>query len=89
MALTSCNIILQSLALEHLRGKVMVLYTMSFIGMMRLGSLVFGSLANLIGSVKPVFSFAGIISVGYRYILMKVMPDLEHLAQRGFNTDEP
>ncbi len=82
MIVTSCNILLQSLVPEHLRGRVMALYTMSFIGMLPVGSLVYGSLAHHLGSVKPVFIIAGILSVAYGYILMKIMPDLRALAQQ-------
>ena len=87
MIVTSCNILLQSMVQEHLRGRVMALYTMSFIGMLPLGSLAYGSLAHHIGSVKPVFVIAGAISVGYGYILMKVMPDLRHLARQVLDKD--
>ena len=81
MIVTSCNILLQSLVPEHLRGRVMALYTMAFIGMLPIGSLVYGSIAHHIGSVKPVFVIAGAISVGYGYVLAKVMPDLRRRAQ--------
>ena len=82
MIVTSCNILLQSLVPEHLRGRVMALYIMSFIGMLPVGSIVYGSLAHLLGSVKPIFVIAGIISAGYGYILIKAMPDLRHLAYK-------
>ena len=81
MIVTSCNILLQSLVPEHLRGRVMAIYTMSFIGMLPVGSLVYGSLAHHLGSVKPVFVIAGILSLIYGYVLMKAMPDLRKLAQ--------
>jgi MFS family permease len=87
MTVTSCNILLQSLVPEHLRGRVMALYTMSFIGMLPVGSLVYGSLAHYIGSVKPVFIIAGVISVGYGYILRKVMPDLRLQARQILDKD--
>lgn len=89
LIITSCNILLQSLVQEHLRGRVMALYTMAFIGMLPLGSLVYGSLAHHIGSVKPVFVIAGVISVGYGYLLMKVMPGLRHSARGILRRDEP
>ncbi len=79
---TSCNILLQSLVEEHLRGRVMALYTMSFIGMLPLGSLIYGGIAHQIG-VKPSFVIAGILSVGYGYVLLRVMPALQHAAQQG------
>ncbi len=82
MIVTSCNILLQSLVPEHLRGRVMAIYTMSFIGMLPVGSLVYGSLAHYIGSVKPIFVIAGVLSLGYGYVLMKVMPGVRQLAQQ-------
>ncbi len=88
MIVTSCNILLQSLVPEHLRGRVMALYTMSFIGMLPLGSLAYGGLAHLMGSVKPGFVIAGILSAGYGYVLMKAMPDLKHLAQHVLRNKE-
>jgi MFS family permease len=88
MIVTSCNILLQSLVPEHLRGRVMALYTMSFIGMLPVGSLVYGSLAHHLGSVKPVFVIAGVLSVGYGYVLMKVMPDLRRLAKPALHMNE-
>lgn len=82
MIVTSCNILLQSLVPEHLRGRVMALYTMAFIGMLPLGSLIYGSIAHHIGSVKPVFVIAGLLLTGYGYLLMKAMPDLRKSAQK-------
>ncbi|OIQ85453.1 enterobactin exporter EntS [mine drainage metagenome] len=81
MIVTSCNILLQSMVPEHLRGRVMALYTMSFIGMLPIGSLAYGSLAHHIGSVKPVFVIAGVIFIGYAHILRRVLPDLISLAR--------
>lgn len=87
MIVTSCNILLQTLVPGHLRGRVMALYTMSFIGMLPIGSLVYGSLAHHIGSVKPVFVIAGVLSAGYGYVLVKVMPDLRRISQQALHTD--
>jgi len=89
LIVTSCNILLQSLVPEHLRGRVMALYTMSFIGMLPLGSLAYGGLAHMMGSVKPAFVIAGVLSVGYGYLLMKAMPELLSLAQQVLRKNEP
>ncbi len=56
---TSCNILLQSIVPDTLRGRIMALYSMSFLGMMPLGSLLSGSLAHRYGS--PVAFFAAAI----------------------------
>jgi len=89
MIVTSCNILLQSLVPEHLRGRVMAIYTMAFIGMLPVGSLVYGSLAHHIGSVQPVFIIAGLISVVYGYFLIKIMPDLRRMAQQVLSKNNP
>lgn len=85
MTVTSCNILLQSMVPGHLRGRVMAIYTMSFIGMLPIGSLIYGSLAHHLGSVKPVFVIAGVISLGYGYLLYQVMPDLRRIAQSSLS----
>jgi len=46
---TSSNTLIQTLAEEHMCGRVMSLYTMSFMGTMPLGSILAGSLAQKIG----------------------------------------
>ncbi len=76
LAITSCNMLLQSLVPSHLRGRVMALYTMAFIGMLPIGSLLFGSLAHLFGSVKPTFVIAGILTVSYGLLLRRTIPTL-------------
>lgn len=45
----SCNMILQTILDEDKRGRVMSLFTMSFIGMVPIGSLGAGAVAGLIG----------------------------------------
>ena len=55
----------------------MALYTMSFIGMLPIGGLVYGSLAEHLGSVKPVFIISGLISSIFGVILLKIFPSLK------------
>ncbi|HEY8119161.1 MAG TPA: MFS transporter [Methylophilaceae bacterium] len=75
ITVTSCNILLQSLVKEHLRARVMAIYTMSFVGMLPVGSLVYGGLAHIIG-VQPVFVIAGVIALVFSYLLWRLLPDL-------------
>lgn len=75
VTVTSCNILLQSLVQEHLRARVMAIYTMSFIGMLPVGSLVYGSLAHKIG-VQPVFVIAGLIPLIFGYLMWQRLPSL-------------
>jgi MFS family permease len=55
MATTSAmNTILQTLVEERMRGRVMALYTMAFIGLSPLGALFGGALADRIGAEATV-----------------------------------
>ena len=59
---TSCNIMLQSVVPDRLRGRVMALYSMSFLGMMPLGSLLNGVLARNLGTPNT-FLLSGCIAL--------------------------
>lgn len=50
----SCNTVLQTVVDDDKRGRVMSLYTVSFLGMAPLGSLLAGALANKIGAPDTV-----------------------------------
>jgi len=43
------NGLLQTRAPDHLRGRVMSVYTMVFMGLMPLGSMVMGSIGSIVG----------------------------------------
>ena len=88
---TSCNILLQSMVPEQLRGRVMALYTMSFIGMLPVGSLIMGALAHKAG-VQVAFLLGGIMAVGMGYVLKRKLPQLRVearpvLAEKGLLSD--
>ncbi|MDO8329490.1 MAG: MFS transporter [Fluviicoccus sp.] len=59
---TSCNILLQSHLPDELRGRVMSLYVMAYLGMMPVGSLVTGSLAHW-GGVPMTFRVSGVAAL--------------------------
>jgi len=80
IVITSCNMLLQHLVPENLRGRVMALYTMSFIGMLPVGSLLAGSLAQIVG-VKPVFVASGITAIVVGYVLTRRLPELRAQAR--------
>lgn len=46
----SINSLLQTMVADHMRGRIMSLYTMTFLGMMPLGSLLAGFEANYLGA---------------------------------------
>jgi len=58
--ITSSNILLQSLVPDDLRGRLMALYTMCFVGVLPIGSLAAGGVAHVVG-VHPVFLFSGAV----------------------------
>lgn len=52
--MAASNTIIQTIVEESKRGRVMSFYTMAFVGMAPFGSLLAGSLANLIGAPRTV-----------------------------------
>lgn len=62
LLLNTSNTLLQSLAPDRLRGRVLSFYTMSFLGMAPIGSLLMGSAADVF-DVTTVFAAAGVLSV--------------------------
>jgi MFS family permease len=57
VSLAATNTVIQTLTEEHLRGRVMAFYTMSFLGTAPLGSLLAGVLADRLG--EPMTIVAG------------------------------
>ncbi|MEW6594471.1 MAG: MFS transporter [Thermodesulfobacteriota bacterium] len=60
----SCNTMLQTILDEDKRGRVMSLFTMSFIGMVPIGSLGAGTVAGLIGPRQTLLAGAAACLVG-------------------------
>jgi MFS family permease len=48
--MASCNTLIQSMVSDHLRGRVMSVYSMMFMGMAPLGALAAGAFANRLGA---------------------------------------
>ena len=71
--MASCNTILQTIAEEDKRGRVMSFYTMSFMGMMPFGSLLAGGLASKIGAPNTVL-FGGVCCIMGALVFMKKLP---------------
>lgn len=79
IVVTSCNILLQSMVPDNLRGKVMALYTMSFIGVLPVASLVAGAIAHRVG-VAPVFVLSGLLFAILGGSLYRKLPALREAA---------
>ena len=80
LTITACNMVLQHLVPEHLRGRVMALFTMSFFGMLPLSALVAGGLAQVTG-VRPVFVVAGFGAILVGSAFRRQLPRLQELAR--------
>ena len=80
IVVTSCNILLQTLVPDNLRGQVMALYSMSFIGVLPVASLVAGGIAHLIG-VQPLFVLSGVLFAMLGFTLRRKLPWLRQVAR--------
>lgn len=80
LVVTASNMVLQHLVPEHLRGRIMALFTMSFFGMLPLSALAAGGLAQVAG-VQLVFVAAGIGAIGVGQAFRRQLPRLQELAR--------
>ncbi len=72
----STNTLIQLLVVDTLRGRVMSLFSMIFIGLMPIGSLTAGTLAHYWGVAPPVTLFAAVCLLGSLTFLLRA-PRLE------------
>lgn len=66
---SSLNTNVQTAAPDHLRGRIMALYVIAFMGMMPFGSLAFGWLGDVIGPGGAVRA-GGLVLLGWGVLLM-------------------
>jgi MFS family permease len=78
--MASTNTILQTLAEEDKRGRVMSLYTMAFMGMVPFGSLLSGSLADRIGAPATIM-IGGITCILGSFLFARKLPSLRKMAR--------
>src|SRR5262249_48066195 len=82
MATTSAmNTILQTLVEEEMRGRVMALYTMAFIGLSPVGALLGGALAGRIGA-PPTVALGGSACVLLALWFARELPALREMVLR-------
>ena len=75
VAAASTNMVIQTVVPDDLRGRVMSLFTMAFLGMAPLGSLAAGSLAHHIGAAATLFS-GGVVSLVAAAVFARELPHL-------------
>ncbi len=71
----SCNTILQTIADDDKRGRVMSFYTMAFMGMAPFGSLLAGALANRIGAPATLV-LGGISCLAGSLVFYRKLPSI-------------
>ncbi|MDF5716752.1 MAG: MFS transporter [Rhizonema sp. NSF051] len=78
MQIAAGNTVVQTIVDEDKRGRVMSLYTMSFLGVLPIGNLLGGALANHIG-VSNTIIIDGLVCILGSLIFIKQLPALREL----------
>lgn len=73
--MASSNTILQTIAEDRMRGRVMSFYSMAFLGMTPFGNLIAGGLAHLIGAQWTVF-LGGLICICGSLLFLRILPNM-------------
>ncbi len=79
--MASSNTLIQSLVPDSLRGRVMAVYSMMFMGMAPFGSLLAGTLAERLGAPGTV-AVGGIVCIAGALVFGLRLPVLRHEARR-------
>jgi MFS family permease len=77
----SSNTLIQSMVPDHLRGRVMSLYSMMFMGMAPIGSLMSGAIADGLGAPVAV-ALGGILCVLCAAVFLAFLPHIRVDARR-------
>jgi MFS family permease len=72
------NALVQTLVIDHLRGRVMGVYTASFFGLMPIGALIMGTLAEHFGSMAAVVTGAS-IAIATAAVISFFVPSVKRL----------
>jgi MFS family permease len=82
LQMSSSNTLVQSMVPDALRGRVMALYSMMFMGMAPLGSLLAGTVANHLGAPMTVAlggSACLLAAVAFGFALPRIRPHARRL----------
>jgi MFS family permease len=79
LTVNTTNALVQAQIPDHLRGRVMGIYTLVFFGGMPLGSLLTGVMANYIGETQSVIVSAVILAV-FAFFIWFRRPELREMA---------
>jgi MFS family permease len=73
--MASSNTLIQSMVPDRLRGRVMALYSMMFVGMAPFGALLAGILANLMGAPMTV-AIGGVVCLAGAFVFRAHLPKI-------------
>ena len=79
----SINMILQTIVDDDKRGRVMSLYTAAFLGVVPLGGLIFGALADHIGATNMLL-VGGIVCLAGGLYLVRELPRLRYHMREAY-----
>ena len=79
LMVASINALLQHLSADEMRGRVMSIYTMVFLGFAPIGSLIAGSLSRSLGAPEAIAGMCTLALFG-TLLLYFTRPELRHLA---------
>ncbi len=81
LQMSSSNTLIQAMVPDELRGRVMSLYSMMFMGMAPIGALMAGSLANYLGAPQTV-ALGGAACIVGSVLFGRQLPKLRHDARQ-------
>lgn len=87
LEMASSNTLIQSMVPDHLRGRVMAVYSIMFMGMVPLGALLAGSLAHAIGAPTTV-ALGGAISIIGGIVFATRLPALHPVTRELIATQQ-
>ena len=70
------NIVIQTLVDDKMRGRVMSIYSIAFLGFMPIGSLIAGSMSNIFGIRNTLFTSACILLIASLLLRKKIINTL-------------
>ncbi|RJP58470.1 MAG: MFS transporter [Candidatus Auribacter fodinae] len=73
--MSACNTVLQTVVDDDKRGRIMSLYTMTFMGMAPFGNLLAGWMASIIGAPLTVF-LLGCVCLAGVFVYLKKLPEI-------------
>ncbi|HZC68965.1 MAG TPA: MFS transporter, partial [Nitrospirales bacterium] len=87
-SMAGTNTLLQSLVPDPLRGRVMSLYTIVFLGIAPLGSLLAGTMASHVGTPLTI-AMGGVIAIVSAGLFWRALPGIrQHVRETGLLPSE-